>query len=83
MTVSLKLVLIGFLTGILIYIALPVFHFDESLVGFWMILWSRVSLKKASVYGVWKSLTYLTYVIGWLLLFVGILLTSINFAFLH
>jgi len=81
MTPSLKLVLLGFITGALIYVSIPVFHFEESLVGFWMILWGRVSLRKNSVYGIWKLLTYLSLIIGWLLLSCGILLTSLNFAF--
>ncbi|KMZ41921.1 hypothetical protein AC624_12915 [Bacillus sp. FJAT-27238] len=41
MTLSIKLVLLGFITGLLIYIAFPVLEKEATLMGLWMILWSR------------------------------------------
>ncbi|TQR39086.1 hypothetical protein C7Y45_03225 [Brevibacillus brevis] len=81
MTVSIQLVLLGFITGLLICIAFPVLQKEATLMGLWMILWSRISLRKGSVYGIWKLLTYITFVIGWILLLFGILLTALEFIF--
>lgn len=81
MTLSIKLVLLGFITGLLICIAFPVLQKEATLMGLWMILWSRISLRKGSVYGIWKLLTYITLVIGWILLLFGILLTALAFIF--
>lgn len=81
MTVSIQLVLLGFITGLLICIAFPVLQKEATLMGLWMILWSRISLRKGSVYGIWKLLTYITLVIGWILLLFGILLTALEFIF--
>lgn len=81
MTFSRQLVLLGFITGLLICIAFPVLQKEATLMGLWMILWSRISLRKGSVYGIWKLLTYITLVIGWILLLFGILLTALAFIF--
>ena len=81
MTVSIQLLLLGFITGLLICIAFPVLQKEATLMGLWMILWSRISLRKGSVYGIWKLLTYITLVIGWILLLFGILLTALEFIF--
>lgn len=81
MTLSIQLVLLGFITGLLIYVAFPVLQKEATLMGLWMILWSRISLRKGSVYGIWKLLTYITLVIGWILLLFGILLTALEFIF--
>lgn len=81
MTVSIQLVLLGFITGLLICIAFPVLQKEATLMGLWMILWSRISLRKGSVYGIWKLLTYITLVIGWILLLFGILLTALAYIF--
>lgn len=82
MTLSMKLVLLGFFTGILVYMASPILLYDETLAGLTMIIWSRISLKKGSVYGVWKQLTYLTFGIGCLLVLYGILMIAFEYAFL-
>lgn len=50
-------------------------------MGLWMILWSRISLRKGSVYGIWKLLTFVTIVIGWLLLLFGIFMTALEYIF--
>ncbi|CAI8971266.1 Immunity protein [Brevibacillus sp. IT-7CA2] len=81
MTRSKKLILLGFITGLLIFVAFPVLQKEAPLMGLWMILWSRISLRKGSVYGIWKLLTYITLVIGWILLLFGILLTALEYIF--
>ncbi|AWX55376.1 hypothetical protein AB432_010105 [Brevibacillus brevis] len=81
MTRSKKLILLGFITGLLICVAFPVLQKEATLIGLWMILWSRISLRKGSVYGIWKLLTYITLVIGWILLLFGILLTALEYIF--
>ncbi|MGZ0049399.1 hypothetical protein [Brevibacillus gelatini] len=79
MTQTAKLLLLGSLTGLLVLIASPVLQHVETFVGLCMVLWSRISLRNRSVYGLWKLLTYLALGIGSALILWGILLTSLGY----
>ncbi|ELK41708.1 hypothetical protein P4479_08755 [Brevibacillus agri] len=82
MTHTAKLLLLGSLTGLLVLVASPVLQHVETFVGLWMVLWSRISLRKRSVYGMWKLLACLALAIGSALMLWGILLTSLDFYWL-